>query len=239
MTKHLFNKMQALLAGLGICLLASCGLYDIDVDELNEVATDFSLGRDTVYVMQGERFVFNPVFVPDTLSNVQVFYQSTDDGVALMVGDTVVAQTEGWATIKAISVSSRLTDSCRVCVLPLWQPTLEYYPYETVFYARVTVKGRPLDEDMLIAAFCGEELRGIGQLYEQKGVRCLRLRVGAEALDVAEDPDDPEGPYVVYRERIEFRCYDRRTHNLYTSPTHVSFDGETHGTPSHLFELNL
>ena len=58
----------------------------------------------------------------------------------------------GWATIMAMSVSSRMIDSCRVCVLPDWAPSEEGYPYETIVYADVTVKGRPMDGDMVVAA---------------------------------------------------------------------------------------
>ncbi len=48
--------------------------------------------------------------------------------------------------------------------------------------------------------------------------------------------DDEEDPYI-YRERITFMCYDHTLRQLYVCPTRVVFDGETHGTPSNLYQI--
>lgn len=216
---------------LGIVCLAftSCGLFDIDVDEMADVATAFQLDRDTVYLLQDENYVFSPLFEPDSVASRQVFYQSLGDTVAVMKSDTVVGVAPGWAMIMATSVSARLVDSCMVCVLEEWTPTELVYPYETIVYAEVTVKDRPMDDDMIVAAFCADEVRGIGSIVEQHGRRYMLFRVGS-IINNQEEEDDDDAE--VQHERISFRCYDKKTHQLYYGSQSVDFDEETHGRPT-------
>lgn len=236
---------------LSTFLLTSCGLIDFDFNEVNEVAATLDLGRDTVYVMKGESYDFSPIFTPDTIANKQVFFESSADTVARIVGSTVEALSEGWTIIHATSVSGRLPDSCVVCVLPQWQPSERVYPYETVIYTYATVRGKPITDDMVIAAFCEGEVRAIGEPFEietkdNQKIRFLRFRVGStlseDQEDLEDDEDDGEediGTNEVYRERISFRCYDRSRFDLYISPIRFVFDGKTHGKPSELVDLKL
>lgn len=237
---------KAVLMLMAACSVASCGLFDfdIDVDETpfddSEVA--FSLDRDTLYMMAGEEYVFQPTFSPDMNENNVAFYLSMADSVATVIGDTVLAQREGWTVIRAMSVATHLTDSCLVYVLPDWQPSLRVYPYYTAVYANVTVGGNPVNDNMIVAAFVDSDLRAIGQVYEQNGVSVMRFRVGSESLgddmndDSNLDDDEEKGETVGdnpwNREIVYFRCYDRSTHRLYDSRIRVIFNGNAHGTPS-------
>lgn len=232
MMNCLYTKIRVLLAVFCLGSLASCTLYEADVnDENNEVAIEFHLDRDTLYLTQDEQYVFKPRFVPDTVANVQVYYQSLNDDVIRMEGATVIPRSVGWASVVAISVSSRLADTCQVCVLPPWEPLLESYPYETVVYAAVTVRGQHFSNGMTVAAYCNDELRGVGLVYEQNGISCMRIRVGSEQSEQSADGN--------YREQIVFRCYDSATHNFYTSSTRIPFDGMAHGTPSRPFQIDF
>lgn len=208
---------------IGTALLASCGLVDIDLDEIADVAGQMDLGRDTVYVMAGDRYVIRPTFTPDTIANKQVFYVSSADTVAKMVGDTVVALSEGWTTVTGISVSSRLPDSCQVCVMPLWvAPTPYAYPYETIVYADVTIHDAVPTKDMVVGAFVGDELRAIGQPLTVDKYKVMFFRVLSDA-----DPD-----YEGQMQPIKFRYYDHSTcdYELFPLKENIVFDGETYGT---------
>ena len=214
---------------LAALMLASCGLVDIDLDEEAEAVGTFSLDRDTLVIMVGDKYVFKPVFDPDTLANQQVFYKAAADTVIVMKGDTVVALAEGRDNVLATTVSSRLDDSCYVYVLPLWQSPGTVSPYETVVYADVTANGRAADDDMVVGAFCEDQLRCVGRIVEQHGKRFMLFRIGSE--EDTQDGEDEEG-FKVVAEKIVFRCYDRKHFSYTTSKTTVPFDGETHGKPS-------
>jgi hypothetical protein len=233
-----YRLFRLLAVGSWLLAFASCGIVDIDVDEVAEVAMSFQLERDTVYLQQAEKYTFTPVFQPDSLSNQEVFYQSLGDTVAVMQDNMVVGVAPGWATIMAMSVSSRMIDSCHVCVLPVWAPSEEGYPYETIVYADVTVKGRPMDGDMVVAAICSNEVRGVGTIIEQHGHRYMVFRVGSISNGEEADDDDDE-PHEVQKEYFSFQCYDRRSHWLYRGTTSIVFDGEMHGTPTNPVRLNF
>jgi len=244
---------STLLIAIAVGGLTSCGMVNIDLDTMTDTAVELKLGRDTLYIMEGENYVFKPTFTPDTIANIQVFYLSEADSVAHITGDTLQARSQGWSLVTAISVSGRQPDSCRVCVLPQWESSARVYPYETVVYAYVTVGGAPMTDDMTVAAFCEGEVRAIGQTFKTNGIQYIRFRVGStlgeeagqttsgeEPVHDEEDPtEDNDIPEELYRESIYFRCYDHSRFNLYATPTTFTFDGETHGAPSNLIELRF
>ena len=57
-------------------LTASCGLLDMEFDEGTQMVYEMRLDRDTVHVMVGDTFVLAPIFVPDSVSNHEVFFLS-------------------------------------------------------------------------------------------------------------------------------------------------------------------
>ena len=67
-------------------LLASCGLIDMDFDDNVQRAYDMQLDRDTVFVTQGDSFVLHPLFTPDTVSNREVFFRSSNEEIAFING---------------------------------------------------------------------------------------------------------------------------------------------------------
>ena len=227
--------------------LTSCDLLEFDVDsDLSKVAAEMSLNYDTAYVMRGDTLPLLPSFKPDTLNIRDIFVRSSDADVVsvnLLTG-RIEAVGTGWARLYVESVSARLLDSCDVCVMEPWAATAELdYPYETIIYADITVKGKPLTKDMTVGAFLGDECRGVAEALTFHGVSLMQLRVGSEDLtdddSVPDLPDDEEdeGGYEVVRDQIVFRCYDRLYKQLYECPAKVNFDGETHGTLSNLYKI--
>lgn len=57
--------------------------------------------------------------------------------------------------------------------------------------------------------------------------------------DDASPASEPGGWVEPYREVITFRCYDPRRHRIFYCPQREYFDGETHGTLSHLYPLTF
>lgn len=237
--------------------VSSCGLLDFDVDdELADIAADMALDADTVYVMRGDTMTLKPVFKPDTVNIKDVLISSSDNDVVSVNALTgrIEAVGQGWAWLYVESVSARLKDSCAVCVMEPWEVS-GYYPFETVFYATVTVGGKPLSKDMTVAAFVGSECRALAMPQSFHGVAFTLFRVGSEEwpyemnpmipdnpdipLEEEEDDDGQGGGLEVVREQIEFRCYDSLHRKLYTCPRRIDFDGETYGTLSNLYKIEF
>ena len=240
---------RILLLVVTVVQLTSCGLLDFDVDEFGaETATEMRIGQDTIYVMVGDTFSLNPVFTPDTVNITDLYILPVEqDVVAVRGSDKLEAIGEGGTKLYIVSVSARIQDSCMVYVGARWDIANKVWPYETVFYAHVTVDGQPPTEDMEVSAFVGNECRGIGQLKSAHGISYWQFRVGSDILydnalhiddglgedDDEEEDNDSDEQYT----NIYFRCYDRTHRKLYTTATHGTFDGETHGTLSELFEI--
>ncbi len=250
------NDMKAihriLLLAVVAVQLASCGLLDFDVDETGVLTpTEMYLEQDTFYVMRGETFSLHPVFTPDTVNITDLYMLPMHNDIVTVCGaDKLEAIGEGSTKIYIISVSARIQDSCMVFVSAPWLKEERVWPYETVFYANVTLNGEPLPEGMEVAAFVGNECRGKGVKKSAYGINYWQFRVGSDILyDDNSDWDDGyceddeydaedigDGPY---RPQINFRVYDQTHHKLYTTAIHAFFDGETHGTLSELFEINF
>ncbi len=245
------KAIHRILLFIGVAAqLTSCGLLDFDVDEYGVVtATEMHLEQDTFYVMRGDIFSLNPVFTPDTINITDLFLlPANSEVVAVRGGDMLEAVGEGGTQVYITSVSARIQDTCMVYVSAPWLTEERVWPYETVFYANVTVDGKPLTEDMEVAAFVGNECRALGHSMTSLGITYFRFRVGSDILydDDWEDGYSEEGEYDAegldggaYRPQINFRCYDRAHRMLYTTSTHAFFDGESHGTLSDLFEINF
>ena len=174
----------------------SCDLeFEVD-SELLKIAAEMSLNYDTVYVMQGDTIALQPKFKPDTLNIKDIYVRSSNYDVVNVniLNGRIEAVGTGWARLFVESVSARLMDSCDVCVMVPWETTAQMeYPYETIFYADITVQGKPLTEDMIVGAFVGEECRGIAQPLTFHGVSLMQLRVGAENVyDDSSIPDIPD-----------------------------------------------
>ena len=189
LTFYILYFMSALVG------FTSCDLeFEVD-SELLKIAAEMSLNYDTVYVMQGDTIALQPKFKPDTLNIKDIYVRSSNYDVVNVniLNGRIEAVGTGWARLFVESVSARLMDSCDVCVMVPWETTAQMeYPYETIFYADITVQGKPLTEDMIVGAFVGEECRGIAQPLTFHGVSLMQLRVGAE--NVYDDSSIPNIP---------------------------------------------
>ena len=225
-------------------LMTSCEFFDIDEEGMG-IATEMTLDHDTIYVMQGDTFSIKPTFTPDDLEVADLFFLPVHDDVVAVRGDYLEAVGTGATQICYGSISASIIDTCMVYVMAPWTQRWRTWPYETVFYAHVTVGGQPLTEDMELAAFVGDECRATGVQKSAYDISFWQLRVGTDKLyneddwgdDGEDDEYDAENVGNNYLPHINFRCYDHRHHRLYTTSVNCTFDGETHGTLSNLFEI--
>lgn len=235
-------------------LLSSCGDY-FEFDHQAAVeAGEMILGRDQVYLLVGDEFTIPVTITPETLSNQEVFWYSENDDVITVENGTLKAVGEGTSIITAISVSEQLKATCTVHVLRPWQITPWEYPRDMVIYAKVTIHGSPADESTIVAAFCGDELRGVGEIKETNGIRYMVIRVyspypygddtisstpsesSGNSNDGDEDVEETEEPIV---ETITFKCFNRKRAEIEVFPNSLIFDGEAHGTLSSLYPMTI
>lgn len=181
-----FIKILRLLCCSALLVqFTSCDLLDFDVDsDLSKVAAAMALNYDTIYVTPGTFIALKPTFDPDSLNTKDYLVWSSDTNVVSVnrLTGRIKAEAPGWARLFVETVSSQLRDSCTVNVIPVWEPVEAEFPYETVFYAEVTVKGKPINENMIVAAFVGDELRAVGQTLTFHDINFIQMRVGADDI---------------------------------------------------------
>ncbi len=210
--------------------LASCGLMEMD-EQTDVVATQMTLQRDTLYIMVGDRLELHPVFTPDSVTVSDVLWTSSADSVLTVSNNVFTGMSEGWSTVRAVSVQRHLEDSCHVNVMKRWEIMAREYPYEMMVYAAVTVHGQPFNpETMMLGAFVDDEMRGAGELMEWKGRQYVRFRIGSDMAYY--DPDGIE-------ETVTFRVYHRQELRYETFTQTILYDGEAHGSLSDLVELTI
>ena len=212
-----------------VSVTASCGLMDFEFDEEALEAYDMQLDRDTVYVMVGDSFCLAPVFDPDTVSNREIYLESSADSIISIMNDTIVALSSGDAFVRAVSVQHRIADTCYVHVVERWQLNPSAFSDDMVLYLKPQFGGVQYNPaTMMLGAFCGGDLRGIAELKNWNGREYLVLRVYGD-YDYENTGEQ--------REVIRFGLYDRRRVNITYSARSLVFDGETHGTLHQLLEL--
>lgn len=224
------------LAALTLQLMASCGLMGLDPEALPSLANSLELDRDTVYLMPGEQVELHAKILPDSLSSRPIVWSIDADSIIFMDNAVVTALAEGWCQVKAASLYDMLEDSCAVCVLAPWEmeDASHAYSYETIVRARVSIKGHPMGQNAIIAAFVNSQLRAVGKPTQSKGVDYITLRVGGDTFH-DDSPEALEWDHQI----ITFRLYDPDEHMLYEFPQELPFDGESHGTLSDLFKLTI
>ena len=199
--KKISSSLTRLMLGILLSVqMVSCGLLDFDVDdELVQTATEMMLNYDTAYAMRGDTLLINPVFKPDSVNIRDLYMRSSNSEVLSVKGNRIEAVGAGYATLYIESVSAHLSGSIVVYVMEPWVASTQVYPYETVFYTDVTVDGKPLTDDMVVAAFVGNECRAIGKAQTFHGIPMVQFRVGSEELYTevdsiwTVDPGDVEG----------------------------------------------
>lgn len=235
---------RLLLLWLLTALLSSCGdLFSFTPAPAPGVTMTLSHHRLTL--MPGSRFTIEPAFSPDTLANKAVYWLSEDTTVATFQGNELVAVGPGETIVTAISVQTRGYDTCRVVVTPAFAVATGEYLYDMLLYCHITVGGQPLQPHQHVAAFCGNEVRGVARLQQQHGISYHVMRIfsyrNPEGPFTDVNPQDPLYPYddPQQPERFVVRLYDERTQQFAELPDTIVFDGETHGTLSSLYPLHF
>ena len=213
---------------LTILLLSACGeFYEFNTSE-PVTAGQMRLPRRVVSLVVGDHYAIPVDFTPAELSNNAVFWLSEDDAIATFENDTLVALSEGLTRAVAFTTIDRLRDTCWVNVMPEMYMAPSNYPYDMVIYASVDVHGTRLTQDnaqpYIIAAFVGDELRGIGQMKRRAGIDYMEMRVWS--------------PFTGGDE-VRLRCYYRGEARAELFPDVFIFDGEMHGELTHLYPLVL
>ncbi len=224
---HLLSYIFYLVTALS--LFTSCGLIEVAPDSEAQVPTDMHFSPDTVYVMVGDTFVVQPQFSPDTIKNKIMFWDSMNSDIVSLKNDTLIAEQEGWTRIIATSVSMAKADSLDVCVMEPWVMPNNAYAYEMVVYADVTVHGQPMTNDMILAAFCADILRGVA----------TPIRVGKKDLWRLRIYHDYELPLDYAGIQFSLWLYDRKTLQRHQFPVYVPYTGETYSTPSNPLKLTI
>ena len=211
-----------------LLLFMSCGdFFEFDSGDMTS-AHRMGMTRHVVTLVEGDRYCIPVWFWPDSLTNNAVYWESEDDSIATFVNDTLVARREGLTRAFAFTTIDRLRDTCWVQVMPQMYVAPGSYPYEMMIYASVDIHGTPLtvqnQDTVVIAAYVGNELRGVGRMRQDFGIDYLSLRVHSPY---------PDGEYV------QLRCYFRGQARVELFPDEIVFDGEHHGTLSSLYPLVL
>lgn len=211
-----------------VLLLTACGeFYEFNTSS-PVTAGEMSLQRRVVTMVVGDHYAIPVDFSPEELSNNAVFWLTEDDAIATFENDTLVALSEGLTRAFAFTTIDRLRDTCWVYVMPAIYMAPGNYPYDMVIYASVDVHGTRLTTDnaqpYIIAAFVGDELRGIGQMKRRAGIDYMEMRVWS--------------PFTGGDE-VRLRCYYRGQARAELFPDVFTFDGEMHGELTHLYPLVL
>ena len=224
--------------------LASCGdLFEFEgnTSDLNKITLD----RHTLYLMAGDTYQFTATFEPDTVRNKAVFWMSNNVNVATFEDGILLATGEGETTIAGISIEHQCSDTCHVVVGYEWYMPENYYPFDMVVNANITVNGQPLKEGMQVAAFVGTQIRGIGVQRKFFDVTYTELRIYSPLNPFTPytelNKQDPLNPYddEIEPDKIVIRAYDHNTRTMYECADTITFDGKTHGYPSSLYSVEL
>ena len=228
--KKIFAYILSSSCLLVASMLTSCGMIDMEFDEDVQMAYDMRLDHDTVYLTQGECFVLQPVFTPDSVGNHEVFFRSADEGIAYIKNDTIIAESVGETVISATSVLNEKMAFCHVFVLDPWEIDIYSYSDDMVAYVTASIDDVPLDfEKQMVLAYVGGDLRGIGKLIEVKDKRVVQIRIYGH-LDYHQE-------WPTFPELVRFAYYDYNTLMLKHLPMFLEFDGETHGSVSEPIKL--
>lgn len=221
--------MYVFAAGL---LLTGCGEM-FELDEENPDQPQMKIDRTTIDIMVGDTYTFNVVQAPADAKDQAVAWTSGDTKVATFSGDVLRAVAPGHTTVTVEWLSAKLKSTCAVTVIPLWQASTSLYPHDMMVYANVTVGGRPLDGQCVVAAFSEDtsdplnpvsELRGVGRLLTEHGVTYLAMRVFS--------PDDSG-------EDLILRCYDRQRMLVTECEERLYYSPSGYGTLSDLYSIDF
>lgn len=221
--RHLKGTAAGCISLLCTLLLCSCGEI-LDIPETIK-PTSMTLDRHRLVVMAGDSVLVNALFEPEELSNLSVWWHIPDEQTATVHNGMVKGVQLGTTVLYAKSVLNQIEDSCSVIVIDNWDYfKREFYRYDMVVYARpLLADGTPIPAGMLVAALCGDEVRGIGIPRNRNGISYMELRIYS---------NQPSG------EIISFVAYQPGEGSANFVQT-IAFDEEAHGTLTNLLTLTL
>jgi len=224
-----FGKGSGVKLLLLAFLFTSCGeFWEIDTTDVGDKGK-MELQRKVVSIVVGDGYKVPVTFTPSDLATNAVFWLSENNDVAFIRNDSIIGNSTGVARIIAFSTLSQLRDTCYAYVMPTMEVLTGTYPYDMVIYASVTVHGKKLtadnSKDILVVAFVGDQVRGVGQMRKHKDKEYMELRVW--------------GPSQSSDDKVELRCYYRKEAKLEVFDYTLTYDGKQHGTLSNLIALEL
>ncbi len=221
-----YLRLKHLMACLLLLLMTSCGeVFELEFENPEVILPmQMHLSTNNLYMMAGDTCSLYPVWSPDSITGLGVYWESSNPEVAVVENGLITAVGNGSAVIRAISVSELVADSCYINVFKTWEVIPRHYQYDMVVYAQVTVEGESLSDDMEISAMCGGEVRGKGVIRTENGITYLELRIYS---------NEPSG------EQIDFYCHHKKRERTMKFPQTITFDGEAHGTLTNLYPLTI
>lgn len=240
-------KLKNIAALLSAALFTACGMLEFETEEQG-AATGMILSPKNLYVLVGDTFRIETAFEPDTLFVDDIYWSSEYDSIAAPVmseAGCFVANGAGTTSVTAMSVYYRLIDHVSVIVDDRWETSMLDYPLSTVVYAHPEISGRHVTDGLTLGAFIDGQLRGVGKLKQltytdaqtkqQKTVEYVEIRIyGDGSVFDSGDPEDPMTP-----DKISFRCYDKKNYVRLNIKETLTFDGETHGSPTKPFVFTM
>ena len=209
---------------LAMPMLIGCGeLFNFEDNDTIDTSS-MTLNKHELNLMMGSKYVLTPIFVPDSISNEEVYWSSTNPAIVKLHNDTLIALMPGTCTIVATSVQRRLTDRCVVTVSHSWSFVPDGYRYDMVVYADITHDGRPIGEEFAVGAFYRDTLRGVARKRHDGGKDYYVIRIYS---------NQAKG------EDITLNSYNAKTGEVKPVDFHIIFDGEAHGSLSAPVKISI
>lgn len=210
-------------------LLQSCGEFmEFDYSDMPG-GSKIEVTQRQVAVMVGDTCSIAYQLKQDEGVSTALYWESRNQEVCTVSPTGVVRGiAEGETRVLVMVLADLQRDSLNVQVLPQWTVSPYDYPYETMLCAQVTVNGQSFDsEKMMLGAFIGDELRGVGVLRTTaSGNGYVEVRIYDDSQNMTD-------------QQVSFQLYLRGQGVLHTFGHTIPFDRETHGSPSAPIKLEL
>lgn len=240
-------KYISYLAAL-LLLTTSCGdFFDFGTEE-NPITYKLELSSHEITLMEQDQTTLKAAFNPDDGKEHYVFWLSDDDNIAKVAEGVVTGVTTGTVKVRCTATVASLQDSCTVNVIPEWTINPNDYRYDMMVYATVKVGELQNSENMVVAAFVGDEVRGIGRLLTAGTKSYWAIRVfsnndyesqsqqGANDDEEVDEENEIDSNYG-QTETVKFKCYQKGSGIITEFDNAIDFDGMAHGTLSNLIKL--
>ncbi len=243
--KHTYHLLFYAIGIAATALMISCGdLFDFDA---TVSPYHMTFDRHEYYIMEGDTGDIVPLFDPDTISNMTIYWMSDNPAVASFADNRLIAMSQGETTVTGVSIEYQIFDTCHIYVMPRWDYIdTEGYAYDMVVYADVKYNNEPIQYWQTVGAFSEGELRGVGVQKTFNGISYMQFRIYSmfnphEPYDSHSNPQNPLYPDDELKEPevIKFRLYDHHTTQMIELNDSIIFDGESHGSLSELFLMNF